>query len=120
MAAMTTIELLRELVTACVPSPLVESYVVREMDEDVLSVRVHLGAGACGEGAFISVFFNVTTEKAAFALVVENQRVYGKDNAKMGWHVHPFEAPHEHRTCQASSFGEFLGEVESHFEEVTE
>jgi hypothetical protein len=29
------------------------------------------------------------TGKTAFALIVGERRIYGKDNAKMGWHVHP-------------------------------
>ncbi len=115
---MTTVELLRKLLTACGPSSLVESYVVRVMDEDTLSVPVHLQAKAYGEGAFINVFYNVATEKAAFALVAGGQRLYGKDNAKMGWHVHPFEASREHRPCQPLSFGEFLREVEGHRKEM--
>lgn len=115
---MTTVELLRKIVMACGPSPLVESYVVQVMDEDILSVRVYLQAEAFGEGAFINVFYNVATEKTAFALVAGGQRVYGKDNAKMGWHVHPFESPHEHKSGQAVSFGEFLGELEELYKEM--
>jgi hypothetical protein len=117
---MTTIEWLQELVTACGPSPLVESYVVQTMDEDILSVRVHLQVNTFGESAFISVFYNVMTDKVAFALIVAGQRIYGKDIAKMGWHVHPFESLNQHWLCQSVSFGGFLEEVEAHYKEMNQ
>lgn len=66
--------------------------------------------------SFIDVFYNVTTDKTAFALVVDGQRIYGKDNAKMGWHVHPIEDPSSHNSCTPVSFRDFLAEVEDlHF-----
>jgi hypothetical protein len=72
---------------------------------------VHLTAA----GMFISIFCNVTTGKTAFALVKGARRLYGVDNAKMGWHRHPFDDPDQHISCAAISFEEFLAEVETHF-----
>ena len=118
MADVTTIESLRKLVTACGLSPLVESYVVRDMDEDTLSARVYLQSEAFGGEAFISAFYNIATDKVALALVAGGRRLYGKDNAKVGWHVHPFEGPEEHCPCQAVDFGEFLDEVEAYHQET--
>jgi hypothetical protein len=54
------------------------------------------------------------TDKTALALVVKGERIYGKDNAKIGWHVHPFANPEAHVACNPVSFEEFLGEVETH------
>jgi len=106
---MTTIELLQRLVVACQRCDLVESYAIQEMDEDILSTRVSLS-----DGSFISVFYNVATAKVAFALIKE-KRLYGKDNAKMGWHVHPFDDPEGHYPCEPVDFEGFLKEVERHF-----
>jgi hypothetical protein len=111
MAAMTTDQFLVMLRQACHRSYLVDHVIVQAIDADTLNVRVHLTR----TGAFIKVFYNVTTDRAAFALVENEQRVYGVDNAKMGWHVHPFADPMQHVACAPTPFEEFLAEVEVHF-----
>jgi hypothetical protein len=80
---------------------------MRTLDLDVLSLRVHLI-----DNSFIEVFFNVTTDKTAYALIVGENRLYGKDNAKIGWHEHPADNPEGHYPCEPVSFEEFLIEVE--------
>jgi hypothetical protein len=66
VAAMTTRQLLHELQQACNRSPLVSRIEERVVDTDILSIRVHLTV----TNTFINVFYNVTTDKAAFALVI--------------------------------------------------
>lgn len=111
MAAVTTGQLLHELRQACRRSSLVSHIEECLMDADILSVRVHLTIAH----VFINVFYNVTTDKTAFALVREGQRIYGVDNAKMGWHRHPFDDPTRHVPCAPIRFAEFLAEVEAHY-----
>ncbi len=53
MVVVTTVEILRGIVTACKRCALVQSYVVRDMDEDILSVRVYLQQDVWGTEAFI-------------------------------------------------------------------
>ena len=65
MAAVTTRQLLYELQQACNRSPVVSHVEERVVDADILSVRVHLTAAH----TFINVFYNLTTDKVAFALV---------------------------------------------------
>jgi hypothetical protein len=108
VAGVTPNELLESIIAACEQSAVVAAYTVRVLDLDVLSVRVYLL-----DESFIEVFHNVTTGKAAFALIAEGKRIYGKDNAKMGWHVHPSDNPEAHYTCAPVSFETFLNEVES-------
>ena len=111
MAAMTTGHLLWALRQACHRSPLVGHVEVQAVDADTLSVRVHLTPA----GAFISAFYNVATSKTAFALVEGGQRIYGVDNAKMGWHEHPFADPTQHRAGAPMPFDEFLAQVEAYY-----
>ena len=111
MAAMTTRQLLYELQHACNRSPLVSHIEERVVDVDILSVQVHLTVA----NMFINVFYNVTTDKVAFALVEGKHRLCGADNAKMGWHRHPFHNPDQHLPCAPVSFEEFLADVETHF-----
>ena len=110
MASITTGQLLYDLQQACHRSHLVSHIQVRLIDADILSVRVHLTVSS----AFISAFYNVTTDKVAFALVRKDQRLYGVDNAKMGWHRHPFGDPDRHEPCVPIRFAAFLAEVEAH------
>ncbi len=111
VGAVTTGQLLLALQQVCQQSSLVDNVQVRAIDADTLSARVYLNAS----GVFISAFYNITTDKTAFALVENNERIYGVDNAKMGWHVHPFHNPTQHLSCLPVGFGEFLGEVEKHY-----
>jgi hypothetical protein len=111
MVAMTTAQLLHELRRACFRSSLVNSIEERILDIEVLHVRVYLAIAE----TFINVFFNLETDKAAFTLIQAGKRIYGVDNAKMGWHQHPFENPNLHEPCSQKSFDEFLRELEEFF-----
>jgi len=111
MAAVTTGQLLYKLQQACNRSPVVSHVEERVVDADILSVRVHLTVAH----TFINVFYNVTTDKVAFALVEGRYRLYGVDNAKVGWHRHPFHDPDQHLPCAHVGFEEFLSDVETHF-----
>lgn len=111
MADVSTLELLRRLVIACSECAIVESYVLEAMDDETLGVRVYLF-----DGAFINVFYNLATGKVAFALIRNDERVHGKDNAKIDWHVHPFGNPQAHEPCSPVDFETFLREVEQYYE----
>jgi len=99
-------ELLDQIVKVCAHSPAVETYTLRTLDADILSLRVHLA-----DDSFIEVFFNTANERVFFALISGNQRIHGKDNAKIGWHEHSADAPQLHRPCAPVSFEGFLAEV---------
>ncbi len=105
---MTTDELLRRLVESCQASPLVSSYAISESDEDILSVRVFLS-----DGSFVNAFHNAATGKTAFAWISKGKRLYGKDNAKRGWHLHPFDSPDNHQPCDEVAFETFLHEIQT-------
>ena len=108
----TTAQLLYELREACYASAIVSHIEELLVDLDVLKVRVYLTINEL----FISVFYNVTTGKAAYALLKQNLRIYGIDNAKMGWHIHPFWAPDQHHAISNPvPFTAFLSAVEKHF-----
>ena len=104
---MTPYALLNLIIDLCAQSPIVAAYTVRTVDRDVLRLRVHLL-----DESFIEVFYNDATAKLAFALIVSNQRIYGKDNVKIGWHLHPLANPLDHVPCNPVTFAEFLAEIE--------
>jgi hypothetical protein len=103
---LTPRELLDQLALACECSAIVTAYAVRVLNLDIFSARVHLI-----DDSFIDVFANTATGKTSYALIIAEKRVYGKDNTKMGWHVHPFGNAEEHQACEAISIEDFLSEV---------
>ena len=44
---------------------------------------------------FLDVFYAANTGKISFAIIQNNQRIFGCDNLN-GWHVHPFGNPERH------------------------
>jgi len=74
---MTPYALLNLIIDLCAQSPIVAAYTIRTVDLDVLRLRVHLI-----DESFIEVFYNHATAKFAFALIVNGQRIYGKDKLK--------------------------------------
>ncbi len=111
MASLTTGHLLFALRQTCQRSALVHYLDVLTIDADILHVRVHLTFSE----AFISVFYNVATNKTAFALVENEKRIFGVDNAKGDWHQHPFSDPGQHIACEPMEFGEFLDLLETYY-----
>ena len=107
---MTTARLLSELRHACRSATLVRDIEERMVDVDILHVKVYLTTPE----TFINVFYNLHTGKTAFALIQMNQRIYGADNAKIGWHQHPFADPRQHITCPPMDFVAFLRTVDSY------
>lgn len=63
-------------------------------------------------GAFVDVYYNAQTRSVSFAYIERRQRLFGANNMKIGWHVHPFEAPQEHRASPPLTVGEFLQRLE--------
>lgn len=108
MADLSAFEFARAVQDACHRSELVVSYEVQILDDIVTKMRIALTVTA-----FIDLFYNAETGKCAYALIENNRRIFGVDNAFVGWHIHPFDDPERHIPCEAVSFAEFLGKVEA-------
>ena len=55
------------------------------------------GRAYVSEGMFVQFYFNEVTGTIAFALIREQERVWGIDRDNLrGWHMHPVERPKEH------------------------
>lgn len=111
MDAVTTGQLLFEIRNVCAASRIVSRIEQRYIDTDILDVRVHLTSNS-----FISVFYNLDSNKTSFALIQDAKRTMGADNAKMGWHRHPFGTPEQHEPCEPVTFRDFVAQVETQFE----
>lgn len=102
MAGLTARELLEQVIATSQASTVVVAYAVRTLTPEVLSVRVFLA-----DESFVDVFHNAAAARTAYAWIRGTSRVYGKDNAKMGWHVHPPDSPDAHLPCEPASFADF-------------
>jgi hypothetical protein len=109
MAYLNPIAFARTIQDACNQSDLVVSYDVRILEDTVVKIRVVLTYDA-----FIDVFYNADTGKCSYALVEKAARVFGADNAFIGWHIHPFDDPDQHIPSATISFDDFLKAVEEH------
>ena len=107
MADLTLHQFIETLRGECDRSDLVVSYDIRVLDNAVLKIRIFLTIAA-----FIDVNYNPTNGNCSYTLVQDEQRIYGADNAFVGWHIHPFEDPDEHRLCKEVFFHDFLKTVE--------
>lgn len=107
MAPLNAFEFTRTIQYDCDQSALVVSYDVRILDNTVVKIRVILSFGA-----FVDVFYNADTGKCSFALIDKGARVYGADNAFIGWHIHPYGDPEQHVPSSEVPFEDFLNTIE--------
>jgi len=110
MAHLNPFEFARSIQDHCDRSDLVVSYDTRILDNMIVKIRVALSFGA-----FIDVFYNADSGKYSYALIEKGIRVFGADNAFIGWHIHPFDGPDQHKPTSEISFSEFLHLVEKQF-----
>jgi len=82
---------LSSLLDALADRPFVQS-VDLETEAIVVKGRVLLD-----QDRFLEVYFNEQTGTTAFALIEDDQRIWGVDYDELrGWHVHPFGHPDQH------------------------
>ena len=111
VAGVSPIQFARRVQETCDRSELVLTYDIRILDDTIVKIRVVLT-----DGPFIDVFYNADSGKCSYALVEGSVRIYGADNAFIGWHVHPFDDPRDHVHSPEVSFGDFLTAVEKYVE----
>lgn len=104
---MTLSHFIERLRGTCDRSNLVVSYDIRVLDNAVLKARITLTIDP-----FIDVYYNPANGTCSYTLIQGGQRIFGADNAFIGWHIHPFENQDEHRLREAVTFHEFLKTVE--------
>ena len=62
------------------------------------------------ENLLIAVRYNARNERMDFALIQNNQRIFGYDNLKE-WHYHPVENPDDHIPCEKPSIDEIISKI---------
>lgn len=106
MADIVPFNIAQEISDACSRSGNVEFFNIKILENIILRSRIFLP-----DALFIDVFYNFETGKIAFALIKDENRIYGADNTG-GWHEHPFDGPEKHIPCEPMSIREFLWNCE--------
>ena len=57
---------------------------------------------------FVDLYYNAETGSISFAYIERGRRRFGANNMKIGWHLHPFDEPEEHRPSAPVTVREFL------------
>jgi hypothetical protein len=60
---------------------------------------------------FIAVRYNARNERTDFALIRNNQRIFGYDNLKE-WHCHPSKSPEKHIPCDKPSIDKIISDIQ--------
>lgn len=62
--------------------------------------------------AFVEVFYRQRTGNISYAYIERRKRIFGANNMKIGWHLHPFGRVEEHEPIEPLPFGKFLQMLE--------
>jgi len=107
---LTLQEIYQHLIGVCAQSTIITGIEPLLLEEPVVKFRAHVGSAT-----FVDVFVNVDTGKTSFALIKNQQRIFGADNTR-GWHLHPFDSPEIHLPCEEMSLENFLTQMEQNKE----
>lgn len=99
---MDAFEFSKEAISACAKHSFIREIEIQLLDEPVAKIKAIIDSDT-----FVSIFYNAETARYSFALIKEDQRVFGIDNVK-GWHIHPFESPDSHTESSEISLSGFL------------
>ena len=72
-----------------------------------LRIRLHLN------DSFVDVYYNLLKGVTSFAYIEDGCRLFGANNIRIGWHLHPFGRTEEHVPIRSISLKEFLEMLES-------
>ena len=61
---------------------------------------------------FVEVYYNAQTNSTSFAYIERGGRMFGANNMRVGWHVHPFGKAGSHELSLPLSITEFLQALE--------
>ena len=68
------------------------------------------------ENLYIDLYFNQRYGTTNYALILDDERIYGRDCYNGNWHLHPYDDPSKHDTSKEGkkmlSIEEFVDEVE--------
>lgn len=61
---------------------------------------------------FVDVYYNAEDEIVSYAYIESNNRIFGANNMKIGWHWHPYDDIQKYESSKSVTIGEFLKALE--------
>lgn len=81
------------------------------LTENTVKVRLSIR-----ENLYIDLYFNQRYGTTNYALILDDERIYGRDCYNGNWHLHPYDDPSKHDTSEEGkkmlSVEKFVDEVE--------
>ncbi len=84
-------ELEQEAEAALKKFPFLKRMEVVDMHRGAIKLRLHVE-----ENFYIQAYYNMITGTTNFVAIIGNQRIFGRDCDRDGWHRHPFHDPDSH------------------------
>lgn len=100
-------EFVKQIIDICANSEIVENLNTEIYEDVIVRCRVFLI-----DKSFADIYYNFETGKTAFALIKDNDRIFGADNTGK-WHIHPFENLKKHLVSEEVDFVWFLKRIEN-------
>jgi len=76
--------------------------------EKVEKSRVHVKLRLWLNESFVDVRYNSRTGSTSYAYIEGDKRLFGANNWKIGWHIHPYGEVKKHIPCNPLNIKEFL------------
>jgi len=70
-----------------------------------------------GDDQFVAVFYNSHTGSTSYAYIERGVRLFGANNMKIGWHLHPWGDDEKHIASDPLTINQFLLRLEKHLRE---
>lgn len=100
-----------EIISSALDVSFITGICIIDKNEEAIKARLVID-----ESFFVQIYVNIVTGTCNFVLVLNNQRVYGRDCQDGRWHRHPFEDSESHdfgeEGTREISIREFLWEVQ--------
>ncbi len=79
-----------------------------EVNSTIAYARIRLWLN----NSYVDVFYRRKTQNTSYAYIEEGERIFGANNMKIGWHIHPFGETDKHLPINQMTFEEFLKTLE--------
>lgn len=85
---------------------------IRNTEHQITGVIVRLKLFLNNE-SFVSVYYNANTGSTSYAYVENNERLFGANNMRIGWHIHPWGQEERHIASEVITIEQFLKRLQT-------
>lgn len=112
---MRTDELEKEAKKALKTFPFLKKMELIDKHRGAIKLRLYVE-----ENFYIQAYYNMITGTTNFVAIIGNQRIFGRDCDRDGWHRHPFDDPDSHDCSSEGRKGVTLTDFLEEFQEIIE